>query len=157
MTYKQNDTTFTLKKIEGQSDCDNDVLGIYRFRVKDNQLSVQMLSDDCGDRAAVLQNTEWKKWKDITGVKINESVLKQYTGVYALDQAHPIYVTLDGETLYAEGPNNRLPKSPLIAESETKFFLRIAGVEWDFIKDSNGKVVTLISHEEKDYELQKIK
>ncbi|HRI20598.1 MAG TPA: DUF3471 domain-containing protein [Panacibacter sp.] len=157
MTYKQNDTTFTLLKIEGQSDCGNDVSGIYHFKVKDNQLFVQVLSDDCDDRASVLQNTEWKIWKNINEVKLNESILKQYTGVYALDDAHPIYLTLDGGQLYAEGPNNRLPKSPLIAESETKFFLRIAGVEWDFIKGNDGKVIKLISHEEKDYELRKIK
>ncbi len=157
MTYKQTDTTFTLHKIDGQSDCDKDVLGTYHFQVKNEQLSVQMLADECYDRSSVLQNTEWKKWKEFTEVKINESVLKQYTGLYQLDAAHPIYVTLYCGRLYAEGPNNRLPKSPLAAESETKFFLRIAGVEWDFIKDSNGKVVTLISHEDKDYELRKIK
>ena len=157
MNYTKDDTSFTLTKIDGQSDCDNSTPGKYRFKIKNGKMEVKMISDGCYDRSSVIDNTTWTKWKEPVEVKVNEAILKQYTGVYELDDAHPISVTFEGGRLYAEGPNNGLPKSPLIAESNTKFFLRIAGVEWDFIKDVNGNVVKLISHEEKDYDLKKIK
>ena len=157
MNYTKDDTSFTLTKIDGQSDCDNSTPGKYRFKIKNGKIEIKMISDDCYDRSSVIDNTTWTKWKEPVEVKVNDAVLKQYVGVYELDDAHPISVTFEGGRLYAEGPNNGLPKSPLIAESNTKFFLRIAGVEWDFIKDANGNVVKLISHEEKDYELKKIK
>lgn len=155
MNYTKDDTSFTLTKIDGQSDCDNSTPGKYRFKIKNGKMEINMISDGCYDRSSVIDNTTWTKWKEPVEVKVNDAVLKQYVGVYELDDAHPISVTFEGGRLYAEGPNNGLPKSPLIAESNTKFFLRIAGVEWDFIKD--GNVVKLISHEEKDYELKKIK
>ena len=157
MNYTKDDTSFTLTKIDGQSDCDNSTPGKYRFKIKNGKMEIKMISDDCYDRSSVIDNTTWTKWKEPVEVKVDEAILKQYTGVYELDDAHPISVTFQGGRLYAEGPNNGLPKSPLIAESNTKFFLRIAGVEWDFIKDANGNVVKLISHEEKDYDLKKIK
>ena len=157
MNYTKDDTSFTLTKIDGQSDCDNSTPGKYRFKIKNGKMEIKMISDGCYDRSSVIDNTTWAKWKEPVEVKVNDAVLKQYVGVYELDDAHPISVTFEDGRLYAEGPNNGLPKSPLIAESNTKFFLRIAGVEWDFIKDVNGNVVKLISHEEKDYELKKIK
>lgn len=157
MNYTKDDTSFTLKKIDGQSDCDNSTPGKYRFKIKNDSIKIKMITDDCYDRSSVIDNTTWIKWKEPVEAKVADDILQQYTGVYALDAAHPITITFENGHLYAEGPNNGLPKSTLIAESNTKFFLRIAGVEWDFIKDANGNVVKLISHEEKDYELKKIK
>ena len=127
------------------------------FDFKKTTVDLYRIADNCNDRSSVLDGTEWKAWKEYIPAKVADAILKQYVGVYQLDAAHPITLTLDNNILYAEGPNNNLPKSPLTPVSETKFFLRIAGVEWDFIKDSNGKVIKLISHEEKDYELKKIK
>jgi len=157
MTYTLDDTTLNLLKIDGQSDCDNSTPGKYRYELKDDHLYLTMIDDNCSDRSSVINNTKWSKWKDHPEVKVNEAILKQYTGVYELDDAHPINITLENGSLYAEGPNNNLPKSPFTPESETKFFLKIAGVEMDFIKDDNGNVVKLISHEDKDYELRKVK
>jgi hypothetical protein len=157
MSYAKDDTSFTLTRIDGQSDCDNSTPGKYRYKIKNDKIEIKMISDDCDDRSSVIDNTTWTKWKEPVEVKVDEAILKQYAGVYELDNAHPITVTFEGGRLYAEGPNNGLPKSPLLAESNTKFFLRIAGVEWDFVKDANGNIVKLISHEEKDYELKKVK
>jgi hypothetical protein len=33
----------------------------------------------------------------------------------------------------------------------------LAGVEFDFVKDANGKVIKFISHEEEDHDVKKIK
>ena len=157
MTYTKDDTSFTLVKIDGQSDCDNSSPGKYRYKIKGDSLVVELLKDNCYDRYSVIENTRWVKWKDYPGINVDEAMLKQYTGVYALDEAHPVTITLEHGVLYAEGRNNGLPKSPFTPVTESKFFLRIAAVIMDFVKDSTGNVVKIISHEEKDYELKKIK
>ena len=156
MTYTIDDTSFTLLKIDGQSDCYKEP-GKYHFAITGDNLVLKLLADECYDRYSVIQNTTWKKWKDYPGLKVAESILKTYTGVYAVDESHPITISLYNGVLYAEGLDNGLPKSPFIPVTESKFFLRIAGVEMDFIKDANGKVVKMISHEEADHELKKIK
>lgn len=157
MTYKKDGRSFTLLKIDGQSDCDNSVAGKYNFDIKNDSLFFKLVKDDCEDRSSVLQDSRWSKWRDYPGVKVGEALLKRYTGVYAHDEAHPITISLENGVLYAEGPNNGLPKSPFTPITTSRFFLRIAGVEMDFIKDANGNISKLISHEEKDFELKKIK
>jgi hypothetical protein len=156
MMYTKDDSSFTLIRIDGQSSC-GDIPGKYGFSIKDDHLSLALLKDECYDRYNVIENTVWTKWKDYPGIAVSENILKQYTGVYAMDVAHPITISLENGTLYAEGPNNGLPKSPFIPITASTFFLRVAGVKMDFIKDPNGNVIKMISHEEKDYELKKIK
>ena len=157
MSYTANDSSFTLLKIDGQSDCDNSTPGKYSFTIKNDSIFMKMISDDCDDRSSVINNTGWKKWIEHTDVKIDDDVLKQYAGVYELDKAHSITISFENEHLYAESPDNRLPKSILTAESNNRFYLRIADVEFDFVRDANGNFVKFIFHEEKDYELKKIK
>ena len=156
MTYTSDDTSFTLVKIDGQSDCYQEP-GKYRFAITGDNLLLKLLADECYDRYSVIQNTTWKKWKDYPGIIVPEAILKTYTGVYAFDESHLITISLNNGVLYAEGPNNSLQKSPFTPVTQSKFFLKIAGVEMDFVKDANGKVVKMISHEETDHELKKIK
>ena len=156
MTYTSDDTSLTLVKIDGQSDCYKEP-GKYRFTITGDNLLLKLLADDCYDRYSVIQNTTWKKWKDYPEIKVAESILKTYIGVYAFDELHLITISLNNGVLYAEGPNNGLPKSPFTPVTQSKFFLKIAGVEMDFVKDANGIVVKMISLEEADHELKKIK
>jgi hypothetical protein len=157
MTYTTNGLTFTVKKIDGQSDCDNTTPGKYGFALKDGKMNVKLVSDACNDRSSALDITKWRKWKAHPEVKVSETILKQYVGVYEFDPQHHLNITLENGKLYIEGPNNNLPKSPLVSESNTKFFLKLAGVEFDFVKDANGKVTKFISHEEEDHDVKKIK
>ncbi len=157
MTYTNNDTSVTLLKIDGQSDCGSNEPGKYKFVIKNDSMRLTMIADSCFDRSSVIDSTKWTKWKDYPDVKIDESILKQYAGVYEVDAAHPITVSFEDGVLYIEGPNNGLPRSPFTPVTATKFFLRIAAVEMDFIKDANGNIVSLISHEAKDYELKKVR
>lgn len=157
MNYTSDDTSFTLTKIDGQSDCDNSTPGKYSYKVIYGVMEMKMLSDNCYDRSSVIDNTKWKSWIERTGIKVENAILKKYTGVYEMDAAHPITVTLENGNLFIEGPNNGLPKSLLTALSNNKFYLRIADVEMDFVKDAQGNVVKLISHEDQDQELKKIK
>ena len=157
MTYQHDDSSFTVFKTDGQSDCGSSTPGKYRYSIQGDSLMVELITDDCYDRYNTIENTRWKKWKDYPVVKVDEAILKQYTGVYALDAARPVTISVDHGILYAEGPNSGLPKSPFTPITASKFLLRVAGVEMDFVKDEQGKVIKMISHEEKDYELKKIK
>lgn len=141
MTYSIKDSILTLHKVEGQSDCDAGTPATYKFRLNNNALSLIMVSDDCSDRSSAIDNTKWVPWTVPAEVKLDDAVLQQYVGTYQLDAAHPIMVTLDNHILYVEGPNNNLPKSPLTPVSNSRFFIRIAGVYWDFVKDAQGKVI----------------
>ena len=157
MTCVFKDKTFIVKKIDGQSDCDNMSVGKYEFKLKNDSLFITLLDDICEDRSSALNATKWAKWKDHPEVKVDESILKQYVGVYELNTQHQVSILLENGKLYAESVTNNLPKSPLSPESNTRFFIKIAAVSIDFVKDKNGRVVKFISHEDKDYELKKIK
>jgi len=61
MTYAVLDTTIQFKKVSGQSECDSMVIGIYRFKIRANQLSLSLVSDNCNDRSSVLDHTLWTK------------------------------------------------------------------------------------------------
>ena len=63
MTYNSDDTSFTLTKIDGQSQCET-IPGKYGFTIKENNLSLKLLKDECYDRSNVLENTTWTRWKE---------------------------------------------------------------------------------------------
>jgi len=157
MIYAVRDSVLSLRKIDGQSDCDGSTMGVYHFSLDDAFLFLRLASDSCQDRSSVLDTTRWRKWTDHQEVKVDESVLRQYVGVYEFDPGHQIFITLEKGQLQIEGPNNNLPKLPLIALGPSRFFLKIAGVEMDFVRDSIGRVTGMISHENQDYFLKKIK
>lgn len=157
MTCIFKDKTFAIKKIEGQSDCDDVVVGNYEFKIKNDSMFISKLDDMCDDRSSALNNTKWIKWKEHPEVSVDESILKQYVGVYELDAQHQVTILFENGKLYAESVTNQLPKSPLSPESKTRFFIKVAAVSIDFVKDKNGNVIKFISHEDKDYELKKIK
>src|SRR6476620_1436616 len=59
MSYSQSDTTFTLMKISGQSDCDTSVPGKYSYKLLNGKMTIKMVDDGCTDRSSVIDNTEW--------------------------------------------------------------------------------------------------
>jgi hypothetical protein len=156
MTYSINGKNIRFLKIAGESDCNTETPGTYAFSIQRDSLILTKTADDCHDRWSALDNTHWAQWKDYPGIVVDEKILAQYTGVYGLDKQHPITISLQKGILYAEGPNNKLPKSALLPITATRFFLKIAGSEMEFVPDKNGNSFTLISHEAKDYKLQKI-
>jgi len=60
MNFTVKDSVLTLKKLYGQSNCDNSA-GKYKFAVKDTELTLWLMEDSCVDRSSVLDNTKWKK------------------------------------------------------------------------------------------------
>ncbi|MFI5153813.1 MAG: DUF3471 domain-containing protein [Chitinophagales bacterium] len=157
MLFTDKDHMLTMQKISGQSDCDNATIGKYRYSPGHDTTRISMISDDCLDRSSVLNGSKWFIWKNHVAVKVDPSILKKYVGVYQLDADHELIISFENGELMVEGPKVDLPKLPLIPESKTRFFLKVAGVELDFIQDSSGKTIEMISHEEKDVHLKKIK
>lgn len=72
--------------------------------------------------------------------------LKKYTGVYAFDKKHKAFITLEDNRLHMAAPSGGLPKSPLYAESDAFFYLKIVDGIIEFVKDAHGNVTQLISH-----------
>ena len=61
MTYTVKDGAFTIKKTEGQSDCDESAAGTYKFEIKDGAMVLTMVSDDCIGRIDVLDKAKLVK------------------------------------------------------------------------------------------------
>jgi hypothetical protein len=60
MTYQATNSTFTVVKTSGQSDCDN-VPGKYHFEARENALLITLVEDPCGHRSSVLQKLRLTK------------------------------------------------------------------------------------------------
>jgi hypothetical protein len=61
MQYSTKDSVLTLQKISGASGCDAASVAKYKFRLKDDQLFLIRIEDDCDDRGNVLNNTKWTR------------------------------------------------------------------------------------------------
>ncbi|MCW3106333.1 MAG: hypothetical protein JWQ09_839 [Segetibacter sp.] len=61
MVYTATNSTFTLQKISGQSDCGNSTIGKYKYQIKGNALSMTLVEDACDDRSSVLDNLQLSK------------------------------------------------------------------------------------------------
>lgn len=90
MTYTNNDTSFTLTKIDGQSDCNTTTQGRYGFKIKKDTLSTNLITDECEDRSSVINSTKWIKWKAHSEAKLNEAMLQQNRDPYQMDKGHLI-------------------------------------------------------------------
>jgi hypothetical protein len=60
MTYTATDTSFTIQKIWGQSECSVGSKGSYRFEIKEGYMYVKAVSDDC-ERRALYLSAPWRK------------------------------------------------------------------------------------------------
>jgi hypothetical protein len=63
MLFTAKDNMLTLKKVYGQSDCGGDVIGKYKFELKDDSISLMLVEDECFNRSSVLDKTKWNKQK----------------------------------------------------------------------------------------------
>ncbi|SFI05547.1 hypothetical protein [Halpernia frigidisoli] len=52
MSYKIDKDTIAFQKISGGSPCDAKAVGVYRFQLNDNKLSLAMIKDDCVERSS---------------------------------------------------------------------------------------------------------
>jgi pimeloyl-ACP methyl ester carboxylesterase len=76
-----------------------------------------------------------------TAVDVPSDTLRRYVGHYKAGQA-VVEVSLDGDQLRFQTPGR--PRFPLFADSPSRFFLRVAYVEVEFVSDSNGNVTEMV-------------
>lgn len=96
--------------------------------------------------SAILFHKPYELMRTHAVITLPDSTLKKYAGEYAFDKQHHAFVTLENHSLQIAAPAGNLPKSPLFAEDENNFRLKIIDARIEFIKDEQGKVVRLISH-----------
>jgi hypothetical protein len=153
MSYTIADSTLILKKTAGQSDCDNEVIGKYKFLINGDKLSIKLVTDGCYDRSSVLDNTSFTRFTWPAEVKTNEAILRQYPGVYALDDQHQITIGLENGRLTANSKTNLPVKTTLYPLSETRFSFHMGDITLEFVKGPNGMVIKFVVHENgKDYD-----
>jgi hypothetical protein len=58
MIYKVTNSTFTIVKIAGESDCESSTIGKYKYEIKENTLILTTVEDVCDDRGPVLNNVK---------------------------------------------------------------------------------------------------
>ncbi|MBV9961988.1 MAG: serine hydrolase [Parafilimonas sp.] len=95
--------------------------------------------------SAIIFHKPYKLMSNIS-VKLPDSFLKKYVGRYDFDKKHHAYVSLENGQLQIEAPQGGLPKSPLYAEDETNFYLKIINARIEFVKDASGNITELIAH-----------
>jgi hypothetical protein len=96
--------------------------------------------------SAILFHKPYELIRIHDAINLPDAVLKKYVGEYAFDKKHHAFITLENNNLQMEAPAGGLPKSPLFAQDETNFFLKIIDARIEFIKDADGNITGLISH-----------
>lgn len=84
--------------------------------------------------------------KDYDNKRLPDDILKKYVGKYEFDKDHHVYVSIQNKQLQMEAPEGGVPKSPLFAQDETNFYLKVITARIEFIKDESGNITGFISH-----------
>jgi CubicO group peptidase (beta-lactamase class C family) len=118
-----------------------------------------------GDGAVVLTNAQGGRWlateimRSIaneygwpdfhsalrTEVKLSSDTLKEYIGTYQMGPGVYITIRLSGDQLVSQVAG--LDPVPLLAEADNKFFEKLVDAELNFVKDADGKVSSLVLHQ----------
>lgn len=100
------------------------------FNENGNQSTAQQISDTVSER------------KEIT---LSPNILERYTGIYEILPGINVTITFEGNQLFRQVTGQS--KTPLFAESETKFFLKAVDAQYEFIQDDKGVVAKIIIHQ----------
>ncbi len=78
-------------------------------------------------------------------IPVPAGLLSQYAGTYEISPEFKIVMTVEGGRLMTQASGQ--PKLPMFAESETRFFLKAADAQVEFVKGANGAVTQLILYQ----------
>ncbi|MDR3740389.1 MAG: serine hydrolase [Terracidiphilus sp.] len=113
--------------------------------------AVVMTNAQGGERLAkelmqsIATEYNWPNFRGKMMVELNPSVLERYAGTYDLTPTSSLTFTVEGNQLF--GAMNHEGKTPIFAESETHFFLKMEDVEIDFVKDGQGRITGVVVHQ----------
>jgi len=90
---------------------------------------------------------DWPDFHPIarTTVRVDPSILANYTGIYELRPTFSIAITLENGQLMEQATNQ--PKFPLFPESPSKFFLKVVDARIEFFGEANGQISHLVLHQ----------
>jgi CubicO group peptidase (beta-lactamase class C family) len=106
----------------------------------------EALNGISADLSAIVFHKPYEIMHEIADIKLPDDVLKKYVGQYDFDKKHHVYLTLENDHLQMEAPQGGLPKSPLFAQDENNFYLKIINARIEFVKDDSGNITELIAH-----------
>ena len=103
-------------------------------------------------KAAEIYLAECMKKDEVKGgiaerkeITLPKSVFQPYCGQYKIEDNFNITFSCDGDKFYAQGSGQ--PQFEIFPESETGFFAKVADVQFDFIKDKEGKISEALIHQ----------
>lgn len=96
---------------------------------------------------SVAAEYQWPDFKPTvrTAIHVDPNILEQYPGTYALFKDIDLVVTLEKDQLMAQVTGQG--KVQIHAETDTKFFYIEVPAEIEFVKDDQGKVISLVLHQ----------
>jgi CubicO group peptidase (beta-lactamase class C family) len=101
----------------------------------------EMLGKIIGDVYTPYDWENYTPYKPV--VKAADTALSQYPGVYAADSAKAV-VTMEAGQLKVEMEKGGLPKSNLYMEKTDLFFLKMAAIQFQFIRNAAGNIEKMI-------------
>lgn len=78
-------------------------------------------------------------------ISVDPASYAQYVGAYELLPNFVLTITHEGQQLMAQATGQ--PKFEIFPEAEHKFFLKVVDAQIEFIKDTSGKIASLILHQ----------
>lgn len=78
-------------------------------------------------------------------VNVSPEVLARYPGTYVLSPTYSLVITLEDGQLFQRGTGEG--KYPLYSESESRFFLAVVEAQYDFVSGPDGKITSLVLHQ----------
>lgn len=89
------------------------------------------------------------------GIKVQKKTLETYLGSYQMQENSILKITLQGDSLKAEGPG--YPPLDLIPITNSRFFLKKFGVDIEFVKNDKNKIIKLLMIREDGQQLEAIR
>ncbi len=87
--------------------------------------------------------------------KIDPSIYDAYVGEYEVAPGLILKVTKEGDKLFSQSPGQ--PRSEMLAESETTFFLRDIDAQFTFVREGEQTVRVVIRRGAREFQARKIK
>ena len=97
------------------------------------------------DQKALRISAEVPSTPERKEVKVAAELLGEYQGTYHLAPEFDIEMTVEGDRLMTQATGQE--KFQLYAESDARFFAKVVDAQIEFVRDKDGKVVSLILHQ----------
>lgn len=91
---------------------------------------------------SILYNQPYEVPKEKVAIRVDSSILQQYVGEYELKSGFTITIRVENNAL--KGRATGQAEFDMFAETKNKFFLKVVDASAEFVKDADGKVVTMI-------------